>query len=180
MLTASIPANACTRLASIQLQKLKHRAPWDRTSRGVLGNSQYTSLQTWLPLLAFQKNLAGWRTLNEKSTKLSIRTAYDYLVTCMGSWNVGMWFRLARRGDQYAHASHLSFTLLLVGSGVSKMLTLMFHFLNVKSQDRTTQQTLNTCSPCGFKSRGIWSLLTKHKTISIWVLPMIVVQSPIQ
>lgn len=56
---------------------------------------------------------------------------------------------------------------LLVGVGGLHDVNPCVLFYKFHSQDRTTQQTLSTCSPCGFKSRNIYSFLTKYKTKNI-------------
>lgn len=120
VLTASIPANACTLLASIQLQKLTHRPH---------GTEFYEEFQETHNICV--SNLTSLSCLSAKTSRM---TYYQQKLTKL------LW---------------------------APMTTRLREFYQVYSQERTTQQTLSMCSPCRFKSRNIYSLLIKYKTINI-------------
>lgn len=176
VLTASIPVNACTLLASNQLQKLNHGS-----RRTELCEEFWETHNIWVskpdsPFLPFSQALQN----DVLSTKVNKNLCYD----CR--WLLGYVYETMKCG----HIISVSQECGLMCPSISFVFSPSWHwslqdvnpyvlFYKFYSQDRTTQQALNMCSPCKFKSREIYSWLMKYITISTHTLHVIVAQKPI-
>lgn len=154
VLTASIPVNACTLLASVQLQKLNHGP--HRTELYEIWETHNTwVLKPDSPFLPFIKAFQN----DVLSTKVNRTLCYDFL------WLVGY----GKCGHGISVSQECAHTFHLSPSWHRGLQDVNPHVLFYKfySQDRPMQQALPMCSPCGLKTREIDCWLITHKTISI-------------